>query len=93
MERKREEGRKKGGRIKGEKTTEYYSAVKNGVMGPFQSIPAPGYLGQGVCGHPQGTHRTLHGILRPLVSGTQVLLQSNHEGHETALIREAENPG
>jgi hypothetical protein len=37
-------------------------------------------------------HRTLHGILRPLVSGTQRLLQSNRVGPETALIREAENP-
>jgi hypothetical protein len=47
--------------------------------------------GHGVCRHPQGPHRTLHGILRPLVSGTQLLLQSNREGPETAIIREAEN--
>ena len=37
------------------------------------------------------THRTLHGILRPLVCGTQLLLQSNRAGPETALIREAEH--
>jgi hypothetical protein len=46
----------------------------------------------GVCRHTQGPHRNLHGILGPLVSGTQLLLQSNHEGLETALISEAENP-
>jgi hypothetical protein len=55
-------------------------------------MPAPEYLGRGVCRHPQGTNRTLQWILRPLVSGTQLLLQSNHAGPETALIREAENP-
>jgi hypothetical protein len=38
-------------------------------------------------------YRTLHRILRPLVSGTQLLLQSNCAGPETALLREAENPG
>jgi hypothetical protein len=43
------------------------------VTRPFQSTPALGYLWRGVCGHPQGTHRTLHGILRPLVSGSQLL--------------------
>jgi hypothetical protein len=38
------------------------------------------------------TYKTCHGNLRPLVSGTQLLLQSNRVGPETALIREAENP-
>jgi hypothetical protein len=42
------------------------------------------------------THKDLHGIphriLRPLVSGTQCLLQANLEGPETALIKEADNP-
>jgi hypothetical protein len=65
--------------------------IKNGVQ-PFWSAPALTHLGHGVCGHTQGPHRTLHGILGPLVSGTQFLLQSNHAGPETALIREAENP-
>jgi hypothetical protein len=37
-------------------------------------------------------HRIRHGILRPLVSGTQRLLQSNRAGPETALIKEADNP-
>ena len=37
-------------------------------------------------------HRIPHGILSPLVSGTQHLLQSNRAGSETALIREAEKP-
>jgi hypothetical protein len=55
-------------------------------------MPAPGHLGHRVCGYPQGPHRTIHKILRPLVSGTQLLLQSNRAGPETALIREAENP-
>jgi hypothetical protein len=32
------------------------------------------------------------GILRPLVSGTQHLLQSNRVGPETELTREKENP-
>ena len=36
-------------------------------------------------------HRIPHGILRPLVSGTQRLLQSNRAGPETALTREADN--
>ena len=59
---------------------------------PFRSTPSPGYLGHRVCEHPQGPHRTLHRILRPLVSETQLLLQSNLAGPETALIRKAENP-
>ena len=40
----------------------------------------------------KGPHRIPHGILRPLVSGTQCLLQSNRSGPETALIKEADNP-
>ena len=36
-------------------------------------------------------HRIRHGILGPLVSGTQHLLQSNRAGPETALIKEADN--
>jgi hypothetical protein len=59
---------------------------------PFQSMPASRYLGWGVYGHSQGTHRTLHGILRLLVCGTHLLVQTNHAGAETALIREAQNP-
>jgi hypothetical protein len=36
-------------------------------------------------------HRIRHGILSPLVSGTQHLLQSNCAGPDTALIKEADN--
>jgi hypothetical protein len=38
------------------------------------------------------SHRIPHRILRPLVSGTQRLLQSNRAGPETALIKEADKP-
>jgi hypothetical protein len=62
------------------------------VVGPFQEVPVPMHLGLGVCGHPQGPHRTLHRILGPLVSGTQLMIQSNRTGPETALIREEGNP-
>ena len=44
---------------------------------PFQSAPVPGHLGHGVGGHPQGPKKTLHTILGPLLSGTQLLFQSN----------------
>jgi hypothetical protein len=37
----------------------------------------------------KGAHGTPHGILRPLVSGTQRLPQSNHVEPETAVHREA----
>jgi hypothetical protein len=40
----------------------------------------------------KGPHRIPHGILT-LVSGTQHLPQSNHEEPETALTREADDPG
>jgi hypothetical protein len=59
---------------------------------PFPSLAAPGLLEHGVYRNPGATSRTLSRILRPLVSGTQLLLQSNYRGPETALIREAENP-
>jgi hypothetical protein len=59
--------------------------------GPFRSAPTPGHLGCWVAGHPKGPQRILYGILGPLVSGAQLLFQSNLAGPETALIREAEN--
>jgi hypothetical protein len=65
------------------------------ILFPFLRLKhrwAAVHLGLRVCGHPQGPHRTLHGILWPLVTGTQLLLQSNHTRPETALIRKAENP-
>ena len=51
-----------------------------------------GNLLDGVWGQPQGPHRNIHEILRPLVSGKQLLLQSYHAGPETAFIREADKP-
>jgi hypothetical protein len=61
------------------------------------SVPSVGRQHQGTLGtdsedNLQGPQRTLHGILQSLMSGTQLLLQSNRAGPETALIREAENP-
>jgi hypothetical protein len=41
----------------------------------------------------KGPHRIPHGILRPLVSGTQPLPQSNLAEPETAVNREADYPG
>jgi hypothetical protein len=41
----------------------------------------------------KGPHRIPHGILRPLVSGTQRLPQSNRAEPETAVHREADYPG
>jgi hypothetical protein len=38
----------------------------------------------------KGPHRIPHGILRPLVSGTQRRPQFNHEGPETAVHRKAD---
>jgi hypothetical protein len=58
---------------------------KQDYTSPFQSAPAPGHLGRRVSRHPQGPERTLHSILRPRVSGTQLLFHSNHAGPETAL--------
>jgi hypothetical protein len=41
----------------------------------------------------KGPHRIRHGILKPLVSGTQPLHQSNRAEPETAVNREADYPG
>jgi hypothetical protein len=41
----------------------------------------------------KGPHRIPHGILRPLVSGTQRLPQSNRKEPETVVNREADYPG
>jgi hypothetical protein len=51
----------------------HHVSIGLGATSPFQSMPAPRHLGHGVCGHPQGPHRTLHWILGPLVSGSQLL--------------------
>jgi hypothetical protein len=62
------------------------------VTSPFRSTPAPEGL---ACESPdtrKEPHRIPHGILRPLVSGTQPLLKSNRKEPETALIKKADNP-
>jgi hypothetical protein len=58
---------------------------------PFQPTTAPGSLAGEFPGTLKNPHRICHGILRPLLSGTQRLLQSNCMGPETALIKEADN--
>ena len=61
---------------------------------PFNSTRAPGYLASGVLPNTRkGPHGTPHGILRPLVSGTQHWPQSNRTEPETAVHREAGYPG
>jgi hypothetical protein len=60
---------------------------------PFLLAPAPTHLRRRVCGLPQGPHSTLDRILGPLVSGTQLLLQSSCMVPKTALIREADYAG
>ena len=50
--------------------------------------PWPG----GVCGHPQGPTQDPPWDPKTAVSGTQCLLQFNHAGPQTALIKEAGNP-
>jgi hypothetical protein len=66
-----------------------------GLNDPFIGITyhtrAPECLASGVS-H-KGPHRIPHRILRPLVGGTQHLPQSNRAESETALTREADDPG
>jgi hypothetical protein len=55
---------------------------------------APGYLASRVLPNTRkGPHGTPHGTLRPLVSGSQCLPQSNRAELETAVHREAGYPG
>ena len=55
------------------------------LTSPFLSTRAPGYLASRVLPNTRkGPHGTPHGILRPLVSGTQRLPQSNRAEPETA---------
>ena len=56
------------------------------------AAPAQGNLGRGVGRHPQGPSRTLYAILGPLVSGTQLLFQSNLVEPGTALGRQKTQP-
>ena len=61
---------------------------------PFRSTRAPGYLASRVLPNTRkGPHGTPHGTLRPLVSGSQCLPQSNRVELETAVHREAGYPG
>jgi hypothetical protein len=61
---------------------------------PFRSTRAPGYLASRVLPNTRkGPHGTPHGSLRPPVSGTQRLPQSNRAEPETAVHREAGYPG
>ena len=69
-----------------------YKYKLNRGTSPFQSTQHRGALPSeslDTCKDPQ---RITHGILRPLGSGTQHLLQFNLPGTETALTREADNP-
>jgi hypothetical protein len=68
--------------------------LKISKTSPFRSTRAPGYLASRVLPNTRkGPHGTPHGILRPLVSGTQHLPQSNRAEPETAVHREAGYPG
>ena len=58
----------------------------------FQSAPALGHLGCRVGRHPKVSERNLHAILEPPVSGTQLLFQFTHVGHETALGKQETRP-
>lgn len=62
------------------------------ISGPSGSLQHRGALLEEFPHTRKDPHRIPHGILRPLVSGTQCLLQSNRVGPETALTREADNP-
>jgi hypothetical protein len=60
----------------------------------LKSTRVQGYLASRVLPNTRkGPHGTPHGILRPLVSGTQSLPQSNLAEPETAVHREAGYPG
>ena len=62
---------------------DFRKGIKNSLKEIRESAPAPGHLGLRVSGYPQGPQSTLHGILGPLVSGTQLLFQSNRAGPES----------
>jgi hypothetical protein len=49
-------------------------------------------LGAELADTPKVPQRTLHEILGPPVSGTQLLFQSNLVGHETALEKQETRP-
>jgi hypothetical protein len=64
------------------------------MAGRKTQLGAPGYLASRVLPNTRkDPHGTPHGILRPLVSGTQRLPQSNRAEPETVVHREAGYPG
>ena len=64
-------------------------SVRMDISGPLQHQGSWPAESPDTCKDP---HKVPHRNLRPLVSGTQRLHQSNHAGPESALIKEAENP-
>ena len=75
------------------KAKDTVNKTKRGTS-PFRSTRAPGFLASRVLPNTRkGPHGTPHGTLRPLVSGTQRLPQSNRAELETAVHREAGYPG
>jgi hypothetical protein len=73
--------------IKKKKTKKQSTQAPSAPLEPQGTLPADSP------NTPKGPHRIPHGILRPLVSGTQRLPQSNHAEPETAVNREADYPG
>jgi hypothetical protein len=65
------------------------TAISLGVKTAFR---APGTLGAELADTPKVPNRTLHEILGPPVSGTQLLFQSNCAGPETALGKQETQP-
>jgi hypothetical protein len=63
--------------------------VRMDISGPLQHQGSWPAESPDTCKDP---HKVPHRNLRPLVSGTQRLHQSNHAGPESALIKEADNP-
>jgi hypothetical protein len=66
--------------------------AKNVIKGPSGPLQHQGPWPRESPDTCKDTHRIHQGILRPLVSGTQRLLQSNLAGLETVLIKEGDNP-
>ena len=70
----------------------FCEVLKRMYVSPFWSARAPSHLGNRVSRHPQGSERTLHAILGPPVSGTQLLFNSNSAGPEIALGKQKTRP-
>jgi hypothetical protein len=63
------------------------------MLGPSAPLEHRGALPAESPDTRKGPYRIPHGILKPLVSGIQHLPQSNRSEPETALAREADEPG